>query len=146
MCIGDIHDDWFCCRPYLLSLLSSMTFHMSPDTHHLINSGASNSVMRQFPGYPVLQPPPATIIEVQRDYWALDKRSKTTRYYYFAVDQVSGVWYEIGTDRWMALRSGMTLHSHVMTFCRTHRVAHSFQTYKSHATMQELYPGFAIPS
>ena len=145
MCTGQIHDEWFCCRPYLLSLLTPPKLPMSSETEALITAGTSEHVMHSFSGYPASGPPPSVIIEVQRDYWSRNLHSFTTRFYYFALDEISGLWYEIGTDRWMELRSGMTLHSHVKTFCGGHRVVHSFQTYKSHTTMKELYPDIRLP-
>lgn len=42
--------------------------------------------------------------------------------------------------------NGMTLHSHVKTFCWGHRMVHSFQTYKSYVIMKELYPGIRFPA
>ena len=70
MWTGQIHDKWFSCRPYLLSLLSQPKLPMSSETEALITAGTSEHVMNSFSGYPASGPPPSVIIEVQRDYWS----------------------------------------------------------------------------
>ncbi|KAH9216010.1 hypothetical protein DL95DRAFT_498891 [Leptodontidium sp. 2 PMI_412] len=129
---GQIHQDWFCCRPYLLYVLGMQNFPMASEIRLFLHQGTINQVMRRFDGHPPDHLIPSSVIAVEREY--LDQRSSsmTSQYYYFACDEEAGLWFEIGDERWLVLRSQMRKDSHVKVTCRQHDTAHWFEIYRPH--------------
>ncbi|CZT01089.1 uncharacterized protein RAG0_08891 [Rhynchosporium agropyri] len=143
MCTGNIHEDWYCCRPYLLTVhaYQNALFELAQPIKHFLSEGANRRVMCQFDGYPPDHITPPLVIEVQRDHRAKDGLPKTTRYYYFALDRESSVWYDIGTERWMQIRGRMAVDSGVKIPCADHRISHYFTMYRTYEEILRLYLG-----
>ncbi|KAG4427831.1 hypothetical protein IFR05_016689 [Cadophora sp. M221] len=137
---GQIHENWFCCRDYILNVLSLRNFRMAPENRLLLHQGTRNQVMRSFDGHPPDHLTPSNIIAVTRDFLDPRSSSTTSRYYYFAYDDDSGLWFELGDERWLALRSQMRRDSQIIHACREHKIVHWFEVYRLHAIPRNKSP------
>ncbi|KAE8450942.1 hypothetical protein EG329_005382 [Mollisiaceae sp. DMI_Dod_QoI] len=124
MASGQVHQHWYCCRGLLdearpFQYLPQTTIDDMERVDAFMIAGYKNEVMAEFQGHPRLDP--LLVVEVQKGV-RKGQPCNTTQHYYFARDDdyetpVSRLWYEIGEERWGAIKHNMKLLYDAKRYC-----------------------------